>query len=85
MRTRNTRTNPQSTHHMAKRNVSWLLLSVGFLLGLGIVMLISTCAFSETSPVEDVYKDAKRQVVWICAGVFVCVVTASIDYRLYQR
>lgn len=70
---------------MAKKSVSLLLLSVGFLLGLGIVMLISTCAFSETSPADDIYKDAKRQVIWILTGVLVCAAAACFDYRLLQR
>ncbi|MCB1086110.1 MAG: FtsW/RodA/SpoVE family cell cycle protein, partial [Verrucomicrobiae bacterium] len=70
---------------MAKRSVSLLLLSVGFLLGVGIIMLISTCAFSETSPADDIYKDAKRQVVWILAGVVVCGTAACVDYRWLQK
>jgi len=70
---------------MAKRSVSLLILSVGFLLGLGIVMLISTCAFSENSPADDIYKDAKRQVIWIVAGVLVCAGAACVDYRIFQR
>jgi len=48
-------------------------------------MLISTCAFSATSPADDVYQDAKRQVVWLILSGVVCVVAASLDYHWLQR
>lgn len=70
---------------MAKRSVWLLLLSMGFLIGLGIVMLISTCAFSESAQAGDLYKEAKRQVAWIAIGGLVCAGAACIDYRWFQR
>lgn len=70
---------------MSKRSAPFLLLSVGFLLGIGIVMLISTCAFSEGTPADDIYKDAKRQLVWILGGVAACAGAACLDYRWMQK
>ena len=40
-----------------------------FLLTLGVVMLISTCAFSDAAArSEDVYHNVKRQMIWMGFG-----------------
>ncbi|MCB1231734.1 MAG: cell division protein FtsW [Verrucomicrobiae bacterium] len=70
---------------MAKRSAPTLLIAVGFLLGLGVVMLISTCAFSATSPADDIYQDAKRQAVWLLLGGLCCAGAACIDYHWMQK
>jgi cell division protein FtsW len=70
---------------MIKRSAPLLLISVGFLVSLGLVMLISTCAFSSTTPTDDIYKDAKRQGIWLLLSVFVCIGAACLDYRWLQR
>lgn len=70
---------------MAKRSAPLLLLAVVFLLGVGVVMLISTCAFSSSSPSDDIYQDAKRQIVWLLLGCGGCVFAAMLDYHWMQR
>lgn len=70
---------------MAKRSAPFLLLSVGFLIGVGLVMLISTCAFSKEAPEGNIYQDAKRQVMWLSLGIVTCAGAACIDYHHLQR
>ncbi len=70
---------------MAKRSAPLLLLAVGFLLSVGVVMLISTCAFSASTPGDDIYQDAKRQIAWLALGVGVCVVATCLDYHWMQK
>ena len=55
-----------------------------FLLMLGAIMLISTCAFSATAPSDDVYHDAKRQAVWLIMGFAICWLTAKVDYQWWR-
>lgn len=69
---------------MAKRSAGVLIIAVMFLLMLGVIMLISTCAFSVNAPSGDVYHDAKRQAIWLALGFFVCWATAKINYRWWQ-
>ncbi|MCB1064642.1 MAG: cell division protein FtsW [Verrucomicrobiae bacterium] len=70
---------------MAKRSAPILLLAVGFLLSVGVVMLISTCAFSASTPEDDIYQDAKRQIVWLTLGGAVCIGAACLDYHWMQK
>ena len=70
---------------MVKRSAPFLLFSVGFLLALGVVMLISTCAFSNDAPEDNIYQDAKKQVIWLSLGVLVCAGAASVDYHWLQK
>ena len=68
---------------MGERSLYILVLSVVALLGLGIVMLLSTSVFIADR--ADIYHDVNRQVVWLVLGVAACAVCAAIDYRFWQR
>lgn len=68
---------------MGERSLHILVVSVVGLLGLGIVMLLSTSVFVASH--ADVYHDVQRQVVWMALGVVACGVCAAIDYRFWQR
>lgn len=70
---------------MSRRGVSILLLGVFFLSALGIVMLMSTCVFSAHADESDVYREAKRQAVWLGIGALTCFLTAVIDYRFWKK
>ena len=71
---------------MSKRSAPLLLFGVIFLLALGVVMLISTCAFSDAAASSgDVYHNVKRQVVWLALGVVICVGAAMLDYHVWQK
>lgn len=70
---------------MAKRSAPLLLIAVGFLLSIGVVMLISTCAFSSMTPSDDMYLDAKKQVLWLFLGGIGCAVAACVDYHWMER
>jgi cell division protein FtsW len=69
---------------MHRKSAYFLFLAVLAVLVIGIVMLFSTSAF-----VRDTHGDAyfylKRQAVWLGVGLVVCIVTALIDYHLWQR
>ncbi len=68
---------------MGERSLHLLVLSVVGLLGLGIVMLLSTSVFSADP--DDIYHDVNRQALWMGFGLVACVVCAAIDYRFWQR
>lgn len=68
---------------MAKRSVIFLLLAVMLLVGLGITMLASTSFFSREGG-ED-YVTVWRQVFWVVASLLACIVTAMIDYNVWNR
>ncbi len=70
---------------MSKWSAQILIAAVVFLLGVGVVMLVSTSVFGIDAPSDDIYFDVKRQVVWLVLGGMVCVLMASIDYHLMQK
>ncbi len=61
-----------------------LVIGVTALIGLGIVMLMSTCYFADTGETgaseADLYFNVKRQMLWLGVGIAVCVVLAIFDY-----
>ena len=61
------------------------MAAVVFLLGVGVVMLVSTSVFGGDVPTDDLYYDAKRQVLWLVLGGMVCLFMASVDYHLLQK
>lgn len=69
---------------MHRNSIYILLLSVAGLIALGMVMLFSTSAFAQESR-GDMYYFVKRQSMWLVIGVVLCVVTAVIDYRIWQK
>ncbi|MCF6314282.1 MAG: putative lipid II flippase FtsW [Verrucomicrobiales bacterium] len=70
---------------MSKWSAQILIAAVVSLLGVGVIMLVSTSVFGIDVPSEDVYYDVKRQVVWLVLGGLVCTLMASIDYHLLQK
>jgi cell division protein FtsW len=68
---------------MGERSLHFLVISVVALLGLGIVMLLSTSVYVAEG--SDVYHDVHRQIVWIMLGITACGVCAAIDYRFWLR
>lgn len=70
---------------MHRKSLILLLSSVSFLVIVGFVMLISTCIFSAHASVDDGYREAKRQAVWLVIGAGVCWFAAATDYRFWKR
>lgn len=68
---------------MGEKSAYILVLAVVSLLGLGIVMLLSTSVFIADR--TDIYHDVHRQLVWLVLGVITCVFFAVIDYRFWNR
>ena len=68
---------------MTSKSAHLLIISVIFLITMGVVMLSSTAAFSTDaySKGTDIYVDVKRQFVWMGAGLVACIVCALLDYR----
>ncbi len=62
-----------------------MMAAVVFLLGVGVIMLVSTSVFGIDVPSEDVYYDVKRQLVWVVLAGMVCMMMANIDYHLLQK
>ena len=69
---------------MHKKSAYILFIAVLGVLALGIVMLFSTSAFAQDSK-GDVYFFVKRQAMWLGAGLVVCILTALLDYHIWQR
>ncbi len=71
---------------MYNRSALLVVLSVVFLVSIGIVMLISTSAFEAgVASVEDPYRDVWRQLWWLGLGAVACLFFASVDYHVWQR
>ncbi len=70
---------------MKRRSLYILLLGVFGLSILGIVMLMSTCAFSPQADENNVYREAKKQALSLGIGTIVCAITALIDYRFWKK
>jgi len=70
---------------MQRHSLPILLTGVSFLIVVGIVMLVSTCAFSAQASSDDAYREAKRQAVWLLLGSGVCVWASLKDYRFWKR
>jgi cell division protein FtsW len=68
---------------MGEKSAYILVLMVVSLLGLGIVMLLSTSVFIADR--ADIYHDVHRQLVWLLLGVVTCVFFTVIDYRFWKR
>ncbi|MFP6873062.1 MAG: putative peptidoglycan glycosyltransferase FtsW [Verrucomicrobiales bacterium] len=68
---------------MGEKSAYILVLMVVSLLGLGIVMLLSTSVFIADR--ADIYHDVHRQLVWLVLGVVTCGIFAVIDYRFWKR
>ena len=68
---------------MGEKSLTIFIISIISLLGLGIVMLLSTSVFiSERS---DVYHDVNRQSIWLAMGIVLCAATALIDYHFWYK
>ena len=68
---------------MGEKSLTIFIISIISLLGLGIVMLLSTSVFiSERS---DVYHDVNRQSIWLGMGIVLCAATALIDYHFWYK
>lgn len=70
---------------MSKWSAQILMAAVAFLLGIGVIMLVSTSVYGGDVPSDDIYYDVKRQAVWLLLGGMVCLFMASIDYHLLQK
>ncbi len=68
---------------MGEKSAYILVLMVVSLLGLGIVMLLSTSVFIADR--ADIYHDVHRQLVWLVLGVITCIVFAVVDYRFWNQ
>lgn len=69
----------------AKHSAHLLAVAVLTLLVIGTVMLASTSVWGADAKAEDVYFDVKRQLLWIGAGILLCIGAASIDYHVLKR
>jgi len=70
---------------MASKSAHLLVVSVIFLVALGIVMLFSTSAFSAGHEAGDIYYDVKRQFLWLLLGGTICAVLTAVDYHWLER
>lgn len=68
---------------MGKKSIVILAFAVVALLGLGIVMLLSTSVFIADR--ADVYHDVHRQIAWLILGLGACAVFAAVDYRWWLK
>ncbi len=69
---------------MSQRAGSILLTVVIMLVTLGLVMLVSTGAWSEDAKI-DLYFDVKRQFQWLCVGTGACIFFALVDYHVWEK
>ena len=68
---------------MGEKSLTIFIISIISLLGLGIVMLLSTSVFISERP--DVYHDVNRQSIWLGMGIVLCAATALIDYHFWYK
>ncbi|MFT5465936.1 MAG: cell division protein FtsW [Verrucomicrobiales bacterium] len=73
------------TSEFAKRSAHLLVVAVLTLLGIGLVMLISTSVWGAEAKADDVYFDARRQLLWIAIGILLCIGAACVDYHVLKR
>jgi cell division protein FtsW len=69
---------------MHRKSAYFLFVAVLGVLAIGVVMLFSTSAFARDSH-GDAYFFLKRQSVWLGIGLVTCIMSALIDYHLWQR
>jgi len=69
---------------MKEKSLITLLVAVAFLVVVGFVTLISTCIFSAHADSIDVYREAKKQGLWLVIGLGVCWCSATLDYRFWR-
>ncbi len=69
---------------MHRKSAYIMFVAVLLMLVIGIVMLFSTSAFARDAH-GDVYFFIKRQAMWLGVGLFICTVTAMVDYHFWQR
>src|SRR3569833_122119 len=69
---------------MQRKSAYFLFLAVLGMLVIGIVMLFSTSAFARDAH-GDVYFFVKRQAIWLCIGLAVCITAALVDYHFWQH
>ncbi|MAS92615.1 MAG: putative lipid II flippase FtsW [Verrucomicrobiales bacterium] len=70
---------------MYRKSLIFLLVSISFLVIVGFVMLISTCVFSAHASVDDGYREAKRQGIWLVLGMGACWWAAYTDFRFWKK
>ena len=69
---------------MHRKSIYGLLLAVSILIVIGCVMLFSTSAFvNERGKGPDYF--INHQAVWLCIGLFLCIVAAKTDYLHWRR
>ena len=69
---------------MSRHSAHLLILSVAFLLVVGMVMLFSTSAYQPDNQ-GDIYHFLKKQSVWLGLGLVACAVASRVDYHLLDR
>ena len=70
---------------MSHKSAQILVVTVLFLVALGVTMLCSTSVFGAHASADDVYYDVKRQVSWLGIGSAVCFAAALVDYHWWQK
>ena len=70
---------------MSRRSIIILLVGVLFLCMVGIVMLMSTSVFSAHADETNVYREAKRQTIWLGIGALGCWIASVIDYHFWKK
>lgn len=69
---------------MFGRNSAYvLILTVLFLLGIGVVMLFSVSAYAQDAH-GDIYYFLRRQAVWLGVGLVACVCASLVDYHVWR-
>jgi cell division protein FtsW len=74
-----------SMPRVAGRIDPWLLIIVMALLCIGVVMVYSASSFLAASYTGDAGYYFQRELMWVCLGVVVMLVTMRIDYRTWRR
>lgn len=69
---------------MALKSAHLLVLAVIFLVALGVVMLLSTTAFSRDDGGEA-FDMVRKQFQWLGLGLLGCALVASLDYHWLER
>ena len=69
---------------MHRQSIYFLVIAVAILIGIGMVMLFSTGAFSQDGH-GDPYFFLKRQSVWLGFGLVICVIASLADYHFWER
>ncbi len=69
---------------MARHAAHFLLGATLLLVGLGLVMLVSTGAWAEAGQ-EDAYFSVKRQFLFLSVGIVLCAALSRIPYLVWHR